>query len=100
MFKLLAMILLASIIIGCEHEVKVVKKCYIQYESDTIAVNDTVYVANPDTAWLNDSVFIITVLSRDTVTRHVNVDTSYERSSEPTIYFGSYVDSSYILRIN
>lgn len=91
MFKLLAMVLLAIAVIGCEREVKVIKKCYIQFESDTISVPDTVYVANPDTTWLNDSVLIITVLSRDTVTRHV--DTSYSRTLEPIANFISLNDT-------
>lgn len=93
MFKMLAMVFLAVAIVGCEREVKVVKKCYIQIETDTIAVPDTVYVANPDTTWLNDSVFVITVLSRDTVTRHVDVDTSYSRSSEPRASIRFYSDT-------
>jgi hypothetical protein len=81
MIKLLSVILLEVAVFGCTEKAQVINRCYIQTEVQKVP--DTIFVANPDTTWLSDSVFIVSVLSRDTVTRHVSVDTTFERSREP-----------------
>jgi hypothetical protein len=82
MLKFISIILLSCVFVGCQQKAKIITKCYIETESKI--VKDTIYCANPDTTWLNDSVFIITILSRDTVTKHIN--TIYTKSSEINYY--------------